>query len=296
MKQQSDEKTQFNMFKKLVGDIEEDQLKYVEYYACDNIAICIPSTGFSGESIKESHSHPSYSCVICFSEEANIVSSDLRITPNHCLAFITPPNFSHEEGQKDVFSRHAIIFIKKDYFEERYVFYCGQAPFDGLSKAFLIASNFMQLISKFIKEISADMPGKENVLDALTELIVQRLIRSVFEIDTGVSVLNENTRMYRVIAYLNQNYDKKINVAFLAKMSGFSEAYFMRRFKKETGCTLMDFLEKIRMHNAKNMLRSSDKSISEIALMCGFNNCAHFSARFSKVIGITPSAYKSMFY
>jgi transcriptional regulator GlxA family with amidase domain len=150
----------------------------------------------------------------------------------------------------------------------------------------------MQPINQFIREAEVSLPGRDSIIHSLTELIAHQLIRSLLDITTG-SIKSGNYRtMYHIVDYMYQHFDKKLEVSELAKLAGLSESYFTRTFKKETHFSPMEYLNKIRMNNAKNLLKHSYENISEVALMCGFNNCSHFTSRFTKENGISPTAYK----
>jgi AraC family transcriptional regulator len=68
---------------KLVGNITEENLKYVDYYIDKHLGIFIPSVGFCEYAIKPQHTHPAYSFIVFFSEEQSIVPLTIKVVPNH---------------------------------------------------------------------------------------------------------------------------------------------------------------------------------------------------------------------
>ncbi|MBI5587939.1 MAG: helix-turn-helix transcriptional regulator, partial [Deltaproteobacteria bacterium] len=87
----------------------------------------------------------------------------------------------------------------------------------------------------------------------------------------------------------------KITVQDLAEIACMSQTHFTRVFKKELGKTPMEYLNRIRMERVKKLLLAGDKSITEIALECGFGSAAYLSASFRKTYRTSPSDYLKTF-
>lgn len=87
--------------------------------------------------------------------------------------------------------------------------------------------------------------------------------------------------------------DTTLTVENLTKASGVSEAYFRREFKACFGTSPIDYIRKIRIENAKLLLRSGLYSVSETAIESGFDSISYFSTTFKKLCGITPTEYAS---
>ncbi len=90
---------------------------------------------------------------------------------------------------------------------------------------------------------------------------------------------------------MHTNLDTKITLKDVAKVAYMSPSHFSRIFKQETGKTPMDYLSLIRMERVKKLLLAGDKSITEIAVECGFGSSSYLSACFHKKFKISPSAY-----
>jgi AraC-like DNA-binding protein len=69
-----------------------------------------------------------------------------------------------------------------------------------------------------------------------------------------------------------------------------SYSYFSRNFKRVTGRCFKDFLNITRINNAEMKLRSTTKSVTQIAMECGYNNIAYFSAMYKKLKGVSPTS------
>ena len=80
----------------------------------------------------------------------------------------------------------------------------------------------------------------------------------------------------------------------LAKKFGLSESGLSKKIKAFTNMTFKEYLTKTRIEAAKSLLISSEKSITEIAVLCGYNSSNFFGDVFKKNMGMSPSSYKKM--
>ena len=96
-------------------------------------------------------------------------------------------------------------------------------------------------------------------------------------------------------AYIEENYAESISVAQLAEMTNYSLRQFIRLFKKVFGCIPTEYIANLRMQKARELLRSKNHSITDVALLCGYVDSNYFSRIFRKHNGITPSEYRAMF-
>lgn len=95
--------------------------------------------------------------------------------------------------------------------------------------------------------------------------------------------------------YINENYNSDINLEGVSSMIGFNPAYFSSLFKKETGENFMEYVMKVRIQNAKNLLIQTDKDISEIAEDVGYTDLKYFSKLFKKRTGLSPLEFRKLY-
>ena len=99
-------------------------------------------------------------------------------------------------------------------------------------------------------------------------------------------------RLLPAINHMSRDYSEKTTVAELASMCGFSESHFMRVFKQRMRMSSQQFLEQVRMFHAIDAIKGSHRSISEIAIDCGFYDHSSFVKRFKRFTGTTPLRYR----
>lgn len=81
----------------------------------------------------------------------------------------------------------------------------------------------------------------------------------------------------------------------MAARAGMSERTFARHFREQTGSTPLQWLLMARVRRAQELLELNSLSIEEIATESGFNSPVTFRARFQRIIGLNPSAYRRRF-
>jgi AraC family transcriptional regulator len=99
-------------------------------------------------------------------------------------------------------------------------------------------------------------------------------------------------RIDRVIDHLRGNLHRQVKLEELAKVACFSEFHFHRIFGAVSGETLNNFTNRLRLEKAARLLRYSDKSLTDIALDCGFSSSATFSRAFRSGYDTSPRQFR----
>ena len=101
-------------------------------------------------------------------------------------------------------------------------------------------------------------------------------------------------RINRVIDYLGDSYDQEHDLESLAKIANFSKHHFHRIFKGVVGEPLNKYVQRIRIEKAAHSLKyQHKKSITEIAIDCGFKNSASFSRTFKDNFGLSATSWRN---
>jgi LacI family transcriptional regulator len=98
--------------------------------------------------------------------------------------------------------------------------------------------------------------------------------------------------LHQVLGTIRLRYGDHLTVDKLAATAGLDRHSLNRLFRETVGTSVHAELLRVRLHNAKRLLRSTNKPIAEIALVCGFADQAHFSRSFKKQAGLTPGQYR----
>ena len=92
--------------------------------------------------------------------------------------------------------------------------------------------------------------------------------------------------------FMRNNYRREVTAAEIAKAAGLSPNYLSRKFRQATGTGVHEYLTFLRMKEAALELVSTNSSITEIALRCGFSDGNYFKDVFKKRYGVTPTGYR----
>ena len=94
--------------------------------------------------------------------------------------------------------------------------------------------------------------------------------------------------------YIDEHYSKPLTLEILADMCHGSPYHLQRTFKRITGLTPVEYIQKVRISKAIHELRTTDKSVMEIGLCIGLPNTSYFITLFKKKTGQTPKRYRKM--
>ena len=110
--------------------------------------------------------------------------------------------------------------------------------------------------------------------------------------DIGPSVSPEETTD-RCKRYLQTHYQDSISLGQLSALLGRQSTALCRKFRHDTGITIFQYLIRLRVEAACQMLRNTPRPVSEIAYRCGFGSLPHFNRKFREVYGMAPKDYRA---
>ena len=147
----------------------------------------------------------------------------------------------------------------------------------GLSYEGIKASE-IDVTKRFFSLAVQDLSGEiENLLDVIEENIF-------------VSKVNVD----EIALYIQNNYTKDMNLNELAEMYGTSASYLSRVLKEKLGVTFVNYIGRLRVENAKELLEKTNLSVTEIGEKSGFVNRNAFTRVFKASTGVTPSEYRKI--
>ncbi len=103
---------------------------------------------------------------------------------------------------------------------------------------------------------------------------------------------DSNRRMLRARDAMDRSYAEPLDVATLARVAHVSEAHFIRTFRATFGETPIRYLQRRRVERAMVLLRSTDRSVTDICLDVGFTSLGTFSRVFREIVGEPPSVHR----
>ncbi|QUL54031.1 AraC family transcriptional regulator [Paenibacillus tritici] len=129
-----------------------------------------------------------------------------------------------------------------------------------------------------------------DTLDELEEYLYDFYCEIVQSLDHSTP---ETNYAQRITEYLKQHYREEIVFEDMAKQIGISYSYMRKIVYEQTGSSMIDFVNQLRIEKAKELLRDSELTIKQIAAEVGYYNVQSFNRFFRKYEGMPPSGYKS---
>ena len=145
----------------------------------------------------------------------------------------------------------------------------------------------MRLSDLYIQRVEMSSTIKDinqihkNMLKTFTKLVAEKRINNS---NAAIST--------KVLNFVEQHINEKIRVQDIAQALKVNRSYLSVQFKKETGMNINDFINKVKVEEAKRLMETSDRSITEIAALLSFSSQSYFQTVFKKFTGMTPKTYR----
>lgn len=248
--------------------------------------------------MKQAHFHEQHEIYYLISGERNFTINDRLFKIGKGDLVIIPAGEMHRTTyySGNAHERVAIMFddevirclyeeFGKDYVRQILESFFVQIP-EGRRAYVEELMNRMLYEAEGIDELSEHM---EKVYFQELMLFIIRCFKNesqVGEIDVTDDIIQKAAK------YIYENSEKNIRLNDVAEKFGMSSSYFSKKFKAVTGFGFKEYLIGVRIKEASNLLLATDKSITEIAISCGFNDSNYFGDAFRKVKGMSPNKYR----
>lgn len=192
-------------------------------------------------------------------------------------------------------------YLYKDATELYWVHFTGYGARDfmdgiGLSSGRLhhigLHNTCIEYFKKTMLELQLKLPLYEQTADA----VLQELLAFIGRKKIAANAPNErnmDANIQNIMEQMHSGCNKQWNIEDMAKQCGLSPNRFMHKFKLQTGLPAMEYLIKIRIDKAKDLLLNSSLCIKEISDIIGYENPLYFSRLFRKMEGISPREYRN---
>ncbi|MGX6978405.1 AraC family transcriptional regulator [Vagococcus elongatus] len=205
------------------------------------------------------------------------------------------PYTMHWEEQPDASSSHQLHIGIENFQLSGYEPNCFPARFPILDLG-SYRKEFMKTIQQIIKEKNNQNPYQDLAMKHLVSQLWVHIFRATA--NHGIHLLPKNSKkadkkklINDIIYYLETYHAENIRLESISSKMYISPAYISKLFKEETGDTPINYLIKVRMNKAKELLENEEMSIKEVANLVGYQDAYHFSKLFKKYFNIPPSEY-----
>lgn len=162
---------------------------------------------------------------------------------------------------------------KRDHFAEKY----------NLNKK--------KLTELYEKHLCCDIPDLTRVKTLISPLVSMLVLSSMKSKKTNTSQMADYIYSH-IVSIIDSSYAENLTIESLAEACHCSISHISHLFKKKSGITIFQYLTKVRLKHARNLLKNTDLLISEISGKTGFSDPNYFSYVFSKEEGISPRVYR----
>ena len=170
-----------------------------------------------------------------------------------------------------------------------------EAVKDWVLKLVLDLKLKLQSMQLFRNQFSVEILHQELLeMDTLEEIegwIVHFFETSLVVVD-DVKVLSKRTEVLDACQYVSLHLNRKISLDEVAEHLYMNPSYFSRLFKKETGETFIEYVNKMKVHRAKELLDQTNLPVAKICEALGYDNHSYFIKMFKTVAGVTPQEYR----
>lgn len=147
-----------------------------------------------------------------------------------------------------------------------------------------------------LAELQQENLGGRLYIESLANVLAVHLLRQYAATKPNLPMYEgglHQRQLLQVLEYINEHLEQDIKLADLADLLGMSQFHFSHLFKQAIGTSPYQYLLQQRIERAKQLLKQSDRSIMDIAFLCGFNSHSHLSKQFRQFTGMTPTNYRA---
>jgi len=229
-------------------------------------------------------SHPR-ACSCCLETQANLASQALdqgkAVTCPMGLIDIAVP--VHMDGQCIAFLHSGQVFPRPP----------SQAQYDRAAKK-LSEWNLDITLPEIKKSYHSAAVYTRRRQDAVLQLLTQfseQLTQKANKLLLRAK-LTEPPLIVRAKKYLHEHMTETVRLEDVAKHLHVSTFYFCKQFRKHAGLRFTDYLARLRVERAKQMLQDPNRRVSEVAFEVGFLSLPHFNRSFKRIAGTTPTLWR----
>ncbi|MCR4888770.1 MAG: AraC family transcriptional regulator [Ruminococcus sp.] len=226
--------------------------------------------------------------VMAGSGELNIDGHPFKLTKGDCF-FIDCRSVHYYKSSKDDPWELMWIHFNGSTSEQYYEYFLGQSE-NVFRPAFF--DKVVSAISEIIDINSAKKPDAE----ILTSKLIVDILTLALSVNNTEGQYDTalKQKLAAVNSYIEDHFSEDLSLERISSEFYISKFYLTREYKKIYGKTIFQHIINCRINYGKQLLRFSDKSVEEIAHLCGFNDQSYFARQFKKSENLTCFSYRKM--
>lgn len=203
---------------------------------------------------------------------------------------------------------HAVMPQRPD--DPQTLLLCGYCRFDAIDDDVLLRAlpDYVLMrrdemerwpwLSRTLEHLSAEYqskePGSQLTVDKLTEVLLVQLLRADFgrSEESGLLTALRDPRLARALTAIHEAPERPWTIESAAGEAMLSRSGFARKFTERLGLSFFDYLTRLRMRRARDLLTRSTLPVPRIAEQVGYTSDLSFVKAFKRLHGVTPRAYR----
>lgn len=257
----------------------------ITHFVVDGVKVFIACNDMEYPADSHAHNDIEFMCVKR-QQLDDILCDDkvLSLPCNHIMPFM--PMQRHGCNKAVVIKQYIGIAYPPEYYN-KFIGQINNFNFNFQNIPFPASSRFDYLVG-YLFESYAKNSG-EATLKCILELIFLELCRDY--LDYIEPTKQPQSELNRAKCYLDNHINLPFNLDETARVANLSKYYFCKQFKENFKVTPSEYLMNKKIERSKNLMMTSDMSVTEIALSLGFNSLSHFSRHFKQLTGLSPSEF-----
>lgn len=237
------------------------------------------------------HFHEEMEILIVLSGRTAVMNTDANFVLG-AEEFVVLNPFEHHELYREEGNHTLSMFIPISLLQQLdlgYIQCCSCIQAEQADYLDLIRTKMAVLFKNYM-----DAP-EEQELYIISELIgLLAILKQQFEVkeETVQSGNIDKSKIREALLFVNRHFTEEISQEETAKQTYLSKSYLSRMFQKQLGISFSDYLRKLRLNKAEFLLRTTNSSVTDIALACGFSNTNTMIVNFREEYQETPGSYR----
>lgn len=148
------------------------------------------------------------------------------------------------------------------------------------------------ILERLVEEYALGAAQNFRKKELFYRLLVCLMNRYVREFRSKTELLMEDALIARTLSYISENLTSNVTLKAAAALNFMSESAFSKYFKRNMGINFSEYVGQMRMERARQALKYTRRTMTQIAQDCGYSNASVFTKAFRQTQGCTPSAYR----
>ena len=257
-------------------------------------------TSFSGGKKIPLHIHPFFELTFIHSGKIQYQTETTRIFLKKGDIFFMPPGIPHQWKMARQETSLYSFMLSVDPSGKADTQFAAELSNIGARLNYHLPSTIrlQKAFLAVVEEISANRPYLQEIVAAYVRLILGLVLRHIRQKFDGVSTTKKTPSNHKAHvvqhakAFIQAHLSFGIGANEVASHIGITPRHLNRIFQTALGLSTGNFIQQVRLENAKHLLRHHDGMIKQIAILCGFKDCSYFCRFFRQQTGQSPHRYQ----